>query len=333
MAIAALTAACLVPAAAGAAADLRACAGGARCGSVTVPLLASDPTAGNVSVGFEVYSHRRGAKARDTILVSAGSDGVPTTAGRDAVLALLGPLRDRRDIVLVDARGTGRSGRVGDHTEAYGAGAAAEDLDAVRGTLGIDHVEVYGAGDGARIALAYAARHGDRIRALVLDGGPRATLLSGNGHAEAHALARALGHEEPVVARLAARLRTHPLHDHGRIDDDVLARIAAHGDAGTLGQLPGRGDRRVARRPRATRAARARSGACPLAPGGTGAGELLPRRRGAGGGRSGGRRAVQRGDLAQGPRAGRLSAEAQRGRPRAAGRRGAHQRPCARARG
>jgi pimeloyl-ACP methyl ester carboxylesterase len=238
MAIAALTAACLVPAAAGAAADLRACAGGARCGSVTVPLLASDPTAGNVSVGFEVYSHRRGAKARDTILVSAGSDGVPTTAGRDAVLALLGPLRDRRDIVLVDARGTGRSGRVGDHTEAYGAGAAAEDMDAVRGTLGIDHVEVYGAGDGARIALAYAARHGDRIRALVLDGGPRATLLSGNGHAEAHALARALGHDEPLVARLAARLRTRPLHDHGRIDDDVLARIAAHGDAGTLGQLP-----------------------------------------------------------------------------------------------
>ena len=105
-------------------------------------------------------------------------------------------------------------------------------------TLGIDHVEVYGAGDGARIALAYAARHGDRIRALVLDGGPRATLFSGNGHAEAHALARALGHDEPVVARLAARLRTHPLHDHGRIDDDVLARIAADGDAGTLGQLP-----------------------------------------------------------------------------------------------
>jgi pimeloyl-ACP methyl ester carboxylesterase len=237
MAIAALTAACFVPAAAGAA-DLRPCAGGARCGSVTVPLLASDPAAGNVSVGFEVYARRHGAKARDTILVSAGSDGVPTTAGRAAVLALLGPLRDRRDVVLVDARGTGRSGRVGDRTEGYGAGAAAQDLDAVRAALGVDHVEVYGAGDGAGIALAYAARHGDRIRALVLDGGPRATLFSGNGRAEAHALARALGHDEPVIARLAARLRTRPLHDHGRIDDDGLARIAADGDAAALGQLP-----------------------------------------------------------------------------------------------
>ena len=145
----------------------------------------------------------------------------------------------RRDVVLVDARGTGRSGRVGDRRDAYGAGAAAQDLDAVRASLGIGHVELYGAGDGARIALAYAARFGDRVRALVLDGGPRATLFSGDGRGEAHALARALGKGEPAVARLAARLRTRPLHSHGRIDDDVLARIAANGSAGTLGELPG----------------------------------------------------------------------------------------------
>jgi pimeloyl-ACP methyl ester carboxylesterase len=237
MAIAALAAACLVPAAASSA-DLRPCSGGARCGSVTVPLLAADPAAGSVSVGFEVYKHRRGAKARDTILVSTGSDGVPTTAGRAALLALLGPLRDRRDIVLVDARGTGRSGRVGPRRDAYGAGASAQDLDAVRAALGAVHVELYAAGDGARIALAYAARFGDRVRALVLDGGPRATLLHGDGRSEAQALARALGRGEPAVARLAARLRTAPLRLHGRIDDDVLARIAAGGDPGTLAELP-----------------------------------------------------------------------------------------------
>ncbi|HET6174884.1 MAG TPA: alpha/beta hydrolase [Gaiellales bacterium] len=237
MAIAALTAACLVPAVA-TAADLKPCAGGSRCGSVAVPLVAADPAAGSVNVSFEVYTHRRAGKARDTILVSAGSDGVPTTAGRAEIVALLAPLRDHRDIVLVDARGTGRSGLVGARRDAYGAGAAAQDLDAVRATLGVGHVELYGAGDGARVALAYAARFGDRLRALVLDGGPRATLFSGDGHGEAHALARGLGHGEPAVARLAARLRTHPLHFHGRIDDDVLARVAASGDAATLGELP-----------------------------------------------------------------------------------------------
>ena len=122
IAIAALAATCLWTAVARAA-DLRPCAGGARCGTVTVPLVASDPAAGSVNVGFEVYAHRGGGKARDTILVSAGSDGVPTTESRAAVLALLDPLRDKRDVVLVDARGTGRSGRVGDRRDAYGAGA------------------------------------------------------------------------------------------------------------------------------------------------------------------------------------------------------------------
>jgi pimeloyl-ACP methyl ester carboxylesterase len=234
----ALTAACVLPAAA-AAGGLSPCAGGgARCGSVTVPLVAADPAAGTIRIGFELYAHRRGSKPRDTVLVSAGGDGVPTTANRDALLALLDPLRDRRDIVLVDARGSGRSGRVGDRRDAYGAGAAATDLDAVRAALGVGHVELYAAGDGARIALAYAARHADRLRALVLDGGPRATLFAGDGRAEAHALARALGPAQAAVARLAARLRVRPLRVHGRIDDDVLARVAARGDARTLAELP-----------------------------------------------------------------------------------------------
>ncbi len=123
-------------------------------------------------------SRTAAARRRATPCSSApGNDGVPTTADRAALLALLDPLRDRRDIVLVDARGSGRSGRVGDRRDAYGAGAAAADLDAVRAELGVGHVELYAAGDGGRIALAYAARYADRLRALVLDGGPRATLL------------------------------------------------------------------------------------------------------------------------------------------------------------
>ncbi len=100
------------------------------------------------------------------------------------------------------------------------------------------HVELYGAGDGARIALAYAARYGDRVRALVLDGGPSAALFGGDGRAEARALAKALGPGAAAVTRLAARLRTHPLHVHGRIDDDVLARLAVRAGAQALAQLP-----------------------------------------------------------------------------------------------
>ena len=220
-----------------------------------MPLVAADPAAGTVQVGFEVYAHRGGGKARDTVLVSAGSDGVPTTANRAALLALLDPLRDRRDIVLVDARGSGRSGRVGDRRDAYGAGAAAADLDAVRAELGADHVELYAAGDGGRIALAYAARYADRLRAMVLDGGPPATLLAGDGRAETRALAKALGPDQGVVKRLAARLRVRPLHAHGRIDDDVLARLVA-GRPPRAGTAAGRRHGGPARRRRAACTAR-----------------------------------------------------------------------------
>ena len=218
--------------------------------------------------------------------------------------------------------------------DAYGAGASAGDLDAVRAALGIGHVELYGAGDGARIALAYAARHGDRLRALVLDGGPRATLFSGDGHGEAHALARALGHGETAVAELAARLRTHPLHAHGRIDDDVLARVAANGDAAALGDLPAASTAALRGDPLPLARLVGRHGACRCAPGRPGPGELLPRRRRARRERAGGRRAVHRGDLAARARARRLQglAAAGRARPRAAARHAPLRRAGARAR-
>ena len=189
------------------------------------------PAAGHVSVGFELYAHRRGAKARDTILVSAGSDGVPTTAGRVALLALLEPLRDRRDIVLVDARGTGAPGGSATGATPTGRAPLQRIWTPSAATLGIGHVELYGAGDGARIALAYAARlRRPPARARARRRSARDALQRRRPRRGARAR-KALGPASPSSARLAARLRTRPLHVHGRIDDDVLARIAARGDA------------------------------------------------------------------------------------------------------
>ena len=231
MAIVALTAACMLPAAA-AAAELRPC-GAARCGSVTVPLVAADPAAGTVRVGFE-----------STRIGGARSRATPSWSARGATACRRRPTGSRCGAARAAARAPRHrarrcprhraSGRVGERRDAYGAGAAAGDLDAVRNELGAGHVELYAAGDGARIALAYAARFGDRLRALVLDGGPGATLFAGDGRAEAHGLGKALGSGEPIVARLAARLRTRPLRVHGRIDDDALARAVVRADARSL---------------------------------------------------------------------------------------------------
>ena len=179
------------------------------------------------------------AKARDTVLVSAGSDGVPTTADRAALLALLDPLRDRRDIVLVDARGSGRSGRVGDpsrrvrrrrrggRSRCRPGRARRRPRRALRGRRRRPH--------RARVRRPLrrpAARAGARRRAA------RHAVRRRRPRRGRTRSPRRSARIRDVVKRLAARLRVHPLHAHGRIDDDVLARLVARGDARAIAQLP-----------------------------------------------------------------------------------------------
>ena len=116
----------------------------------------------------------------------------------------------------------------------------------------------------------------------MLDGGPSATLFAGDGRAEAHGLGKALGSGEPIVARLAARLRTRPLRVHGRIDDDALARAVVRADARSLVRAarprpppPSTGDGVPL-----ARLVGSNDGAAG-ARGGSGAGEQLPRQRAA----------------------------------------------------
>ena len=105
---------------------------------------------------------------------------------------MLGRLHARRDLIVMDNRGTGRSGaincprlqagkgvyarevgrcarRLGRRANAYGTGAAADDLAAVLDKLGVQVVNVYGDSYGTYFAQAFAVRHPDRVRAVVLD--------------------------------------------------------------------------------------------------------------------------------------------------------------------
>ena len=196
----------------------------------------------------------RGAQPRDTILVSAGSDGVPTTANRAALLALLAPLRDRRDIVLVDARGTGRSGRVGDRLDAYGAGAAAADLDAVRSELGAGHVELY----ARRRRRAHRARlrrtlrrprARARARRRAARGAPRRRRPRRGARARQGARAGE-PHRRDAWRRACARGRCAST---AASTTTSLARAPCARDARSLAELPAaataalKGDRRAAR--------------------------------------------------------------------------------------
>ena len=140
--------------------------------------------------------------ALHTLLAIEGGPGYPTVGSAGYYLAMLGPARRTTALVLVDQRGTGESelidcaplqdfpyapfapvalrpyrlavGRcgalLGSRSDAYGTGAAVDDMVDVLDALGLARVDVYGDSYGSFAAQALALRHPGRVRSLVLDG-------------------------------------------------------------------------------------------------------------------------------------------------------------------
>ena len=163
------------------------------CGSIDVPLDRANPALGSISIGYELYSHTDGSMpAAGTLVVNPGGPGESTTSGRDAWRSRFGPVLDRYDLLLIDDRGRGSSGAIdcpdlqhgvgdlftsiaacstqlGATAGDYGSAAIADDVDAVRASLGIDKVTYYGESYGGVDIEAYATRHGDHLAAVVAD--------------------------------------------------------------------------------------------------------------------------------------------------------------------
>jgi pimeloyl-ACP methyl ester carboxylesterase len=166
---------------------------GARCGVVRAPLDRSGHVPGSIGVYFELYGRLDRRRPRLSTMVSIeGGPGYSTTSDRASRLALAGPLRTRRDLVLVDLRGTGRSAplrcrsfdeglvpylarsgacarELGAATDLFGTHAAVEDLAAVLGALRTGPVDLYGDSYGSYFAQDFALWHPRMLRTLVLD--------------------------------------------------------------------------------------------------------------------------------------------------------------------
>src|SRR3954452_20321851 len=161
------------------------------CGSIDVPLDRANPGAGTTPTFFSVIPHRGSGPALCTILGAAGGPGVSSTA-EPLFPFLFGSLLDRRDLLTIDLRGTGRSGAIdcdalqhglsdlldairdcgaqlGPSWARYGSADRAEDIEAVRAALGIAQLDFYGVSGGGVAVQAYAARHADRLRTAILD--------------------------------------------------------------------------------------------------------------------------------------------------------------------
>jgi hypothetical protein len=101
---------------------------GTLCGSIDVPLDRAHPGLGTMPIFFAVIPHGDPGPAAGTILGSSGGPGFSTTA--DGIFGFLfGPLLDKRDVLMIDLRGTGRSGAIDCEAAQHGIG---EERDAVR---------------------------------------------------------------------------------------------------------------------------------------------------------------------------------------------------------
>lgn len=167
---------------------------GLRCSFVQVPL---DGKGTFMSLHVTQAPALREAARPDPLFVLAGGPG---QAGSDVVTLLGGALRKvraTRDIVFVDQRGTGRSGRLDcpgsdladtlsdDAVDnavmdcvnrsrtplaAYTTANAADDIERVRVQLGYGKINVFGGSYGTRLAQAYARAYPASVRTLLLDG-------------------------------------------------------------------------------------------------------------------------------------------------------------------
>jgi pimeloyl-ACP methyl ester carboxylesterase len=201
---------CCVADARGAAAVLQPCRikgveNDVLCGRVQRPLDPSRPTGSQIDVHFAVLPAIARNKLPDPVFFFAGGPGqAAMRLGAEAAL-LLKRLHNRRDLVLIDQRGTGRSAPLecralppttplqqqvqGSRWDVYLADCLAQlqklpygdlrfftttiamqDADAVRQALGVDRINAVGGSYGTRAVLEYLRAFPRHVRRAVIDG-------------------------------------------------------------------------------------------------------------------------------------------------------------------
>lgn len=169
---------------------------------------------------FEVFEDRAARKGRkipinilllpatgqkrepDPLFYFAGGPGSGASEDARGIAQVLASIREHRDLVFVDQRGTGKSNPLNcelfDRANPqsffgaflpldavrkcrkeleskadltlYTTDIAMDDIDDVRAALGYDKINLFGASYGTRAALVYLRRHPQHVRAAVLHG-------------------------------------------------------------------------------------------------------------------------------------------------------------------
>ncbi len=192
----------------------------AQCTNVEVPEDRSQPEGRKIALAL-AWVPADGEAEPDPLFMIAGGPG---QSAKESYPMLHGAFRDvrrSRNVLLLDARGTGGSRPLvcrnaegeaaitdGDTSEIdldvardfarrcadtlgaeadlrhYGTSEHVDDLEAVRSAIGAPKVNLIGISYGTRVAQQYAARYPASTRALVLDSVAPNTMVLGNEHAK-----------------------------------------------------------------------------------------------------------------------------------------------------
>jgi pimeloyl-ACP methyl ester carboxylesterase len=184
---------------------------GGSCGALRVPLDYAAPSGPTIELALVRISASDSARRIGVLFVNPGGPGVSAVAFlRSGSGRFSGAVRERFDLVAVDARGTGGSARLDCHASLpallaqdpdasddaawqamlaasralaeecarkhgallpyLGTGESARDLDAVRAALGEAQLSYVGYSYGTALGATYATLFPERVRAMVLDG-------------------------------------------------------------------------------------------------------------------------------------------------------------------
>jgi pimeloyl-ACP methyl ester carboxylesterase len=81
------------------------------CGSIRVPLDRANRAGKKINIGFELLPARnKKARRPNPVVVTAGGPGDSTTSGRYFWAFVMDRMNRTRDLLLIDPRGTGKSG-------------------------------------------------------------------------------------------------------------------------------------------------------------------------------------------------------------------------------
>jgi len=172
----------------------------ARCGTYGVFENRSTRQGRRLELKLAVVPALAASPRPDPLFVLVGGPGQAATEAGPQIAEALREVQRRRDIVLVDQRGTGSSHPLDceDESESslekrfapqldlaltrtcraalaaepalYTTDLAMDDLDEVRAALGYDRINLWGGSYGTRAALVYLRQHPRQVRSLVLDG-------------------------------------------------------------------------------------------------------------------------------------------------------------------